>query len=95
MCHLLFSHAVYGWKDKFLIGVRKGSRLILTVGYLKGTPLDRVLFGVDYDTNSELERNSLLDVCCIVTATDLILQRPVWIGSGLPSHWKLKMSDFK
>ena len=54
---LLFSHAVYGWKDTFPIEVRKGDRLILTVGYLKGTPLDRVYFNVDYDTNGE--RNSL------------------------------------
>ena len=62
LCVTLYSHAVYGWKDTFPIEVRKGGTLILTVGYLKGKPLDRILFGVNYDTNGE--RNSLL-VCLL------------------------------
>ena len=55
ICHFAFyvSHAVYGWKDTFPIEVRKGGTLILTVGYLKGTTLGRVLFRAEYDTNGE------------------------------------------
>ena len=53
--HIIALYTVYGWKDTFPIEVRKGGRLILTVGYLKGTPLDRVDFDVDYDTNGEKE----------------------------------------
>ena len=54
-CHIIAIYTVYGWKDLFPIEVRKGGTLILTVGYLKGTPLDRVLFDVGYDTNGEKE----------------------------------------
>ena len=54
------SCTAYGWKDTFPIEAKIGDTVILTVGYLKGTPPGRILFEVEYDTNGKGESSLLV-----------------------------------
>lgn len=63
------SCTAYGWRDTFPIEAKIGDTVILTVGYLKGSPTRRILFQVEYDTNGKREEFIAGDNSWVTTIT--------------------------